>query len=165
MNSQFTIRPATIDDVPLVYAFIREIAEYERLLEEVVATPELVRESLFGPRPAAEAILAFQGDEPAGFAVYFQNYSTFQARPGIYLEDLFVRPAARGTGIGKALLARVAAIAVERGCTRLVWSALDWNELAIRFYLSLGSQPKSEWTSYHLSGEPLQRLAQFDAGR
>jgi GNAT superfamily N-acetyltransferase len=153
------IRPATKSDVPLIISFIRELAEYERLSNAVVATEERVAETLFGPRPAAEALIATLDDAPAGYAVYFQNYSSFVARPGIYLEDLFVRPAFRGTGIGRMLLARLAAIAQERGCARLEWVVLDWNEPAIRFYESLGARHMKGWSVFTLSGTAFDDLA------
>lgn len=153
------IRPGTKSDVPLILSFIRELAEYERLTDEVVATEERVEQTLFGPRPAAEVLIATVDDAPAGFAVYFQNYSTFAARPGIYLEDLFVRPAYRGKGIGRTLLARLAGIARDRGCARLDWVVLDWNEPAIRFYESLGTKPLTGWSVFSLSGKTLNDLA------
>ena len=154
------IRSATPSDVPLIFSFIRELAEYERLTQEVVSSEERVAQTLFGPKPAAEALIAAVNNQPAGFAVYFQNYSTFVGRPGIYLEDLFVRPAFRGNGVGRALLARLAAIARERGCARLEWVVLDWNELAIRFYESLGAKPLKGWSVFSLSGPALENLAE-----
>ena len=165
--SGLRIRPATEADVPLVLRFIRELAEYERLLHEVVATEERLRDTLFGARPAAEVVIAEDGGEPLGFALFFHNYSTFLAQPGIYLEDLYVRPAARGHGIGRALLAHLAALARARGCGRLEWWVLDWNESAIRFYRSLGAQSMDDWTVFRLTGEALARLgdeAAADAG-
>lgn len=154
-----TIRPATVADVPLILQFIRDLADYERLAHKVVADEEKLRASLFGPRPYAETLLAFLGDEPVGFALFFHNYSTFLAQGGIYLEDLFVRPEVRGQGIGRLLLTRLAQIASERGCERLEWMALDWNETAIRFYLGLGATAIDEWTTYRLTGEALAKLA------
>jgi GNAT superfamily N-acetyltransferase len=154
-----TLRAATEHDVPLILRFIRELAEYERLAHECVATEESVRETLFGARPYAEVIVAEEDGEPAGFALFFHNYSTFLARAGIYLEDLYVRPEMRGRGVGKKLLARLAAIAVERNCGRLEWSVLDWNEDAIRFYRSLGAKPQDEWTVYRVTGDALRELA------
>jgi GNAT superfamily N-acetyltransferase len=154
------IRPAAEADVPLILRFIRELAEYERLLHEVVATEERLRETLFGARPAAEVVIAEDADgEALGFALFFHNYSTFLARPGIYLEDLYVRPEARGRGAGRALLAHLARLAKERGCGRLEWWVLDWNESAIRFYRSLGAQPMDDWTVFRLTGDDLARLA------
>lgn len=157
--SPFSLRSATPDDVPVILTLIRGLAEYERLAHEVVATEELLRETLFGARPVAEVILAFDGDEAAGFALFFHNYSTFLARPGVYLEDLFVFPRFRGRGLGRILLSRLARIAVDRGCGRLEWSVLDWNVDAIRFYRSVGAEPMSEWTVQRVTGDALQALA------
>lgn len=159
LASPFSLRFATPDDVPVILACIRGLAEYERLAHEVVATEELLRETLFGARPAAEVILAFQGEEAAGFALFFHNYSTFLARPGVYLEDLFVFPRFRGQGLGRILLARLARIALDRGCGRLEWSVLDWNVDAIRFYQSVGAQAMSDWTINRVTGEALRALA------
>ena len=159
------IRAATAGDVPLILGFIRELAAYERLAHEVIATEEGLRDTLFGPRPYAEVIIAEAGGEPAGFALFFHNYSTFLGRPGLYLEDLYVRPAARGRGIGRALLAHLARLAAERGCGRLEWWVLDWNADAIRFYRSLGAQPMADWTVFRVSGEALERLAHGDPSR
>ncbi|MEW6167858.1 MAG: GNAT family N-acetyltransferase [Pseudomonadota bacterium] len=153
------IRPAQPRDVPVILGLIRALAEYERLLDQVSATEAALHESLFGARPYAEALLAWRGDEAAGFALYFHNYSTFLAKPGIYLEDLFVQPAHRKHGIGKALLAELARIAVARGCGRLEWAVLDWNAPAIAFYESLGARPLKEWIVNRLSGDALQALA------
>jgi GNAT superfamily N-acetyltransferase len=153
-----TIVPAGPRDLPLVHAFIRELAEYERLLHEVRATEEALGQTLFGPNPAAEIVIAYDGDEPAGFALFFQSYSTFLARPGLYLEDLFVRPAARKKGIGRKLLEHLAALAVARGYGRLEWRVLDWNDTAIRFYRSLGAEPLDDWTVFRVAGEALRRL-------
>ena len=145
--------------MPLVLAFIRELAEYERMAEEVVATEELLGAALFGERPVAEAAIAELDGGPVGFALFFHNFSTFLARPGIYLEDLYVRPAARGRGVGRALLAHLARLALERGCGRLEWAVLDWNEPAIRFYEGIGARQMTEWQIFRLSGEALARLA------
>jgi GNAT superfamily N-acetyltransferase len=153
------IRAATEADVPLILRFIRELAEYERLAHEVVATEEILRESLFGARRYAEVVIAEEDGEPAGFALFFHNFSTFRGRPGIYLEDLYVRPEMRGRGTGRALLAHLAALAVERGCGRLEWWVLDWNEPAIRFYRSLGAQAMDDWTVFRVAGDALRRLA------
>lgn len=153
------IRPAREADVPLVLRFIRELAEYERLLHEVVATEERLSDTLFGARPAAEVVIAEEDDEPVGFALFFHNYSTFLAQPGIYLEDLYVRREARGRGAGRALLAHLARLARERNCGRLEWWVLDWNQPAIRFYRSLGAEPMDDWTVYRLTGDHLARLA------
>ncbi len=153
------IRPATADDAALVVHFIRGLAEYERLAHECEATEARVRETLFGAEPQAEVVIAEVGGAPAGFALFFHSYSTFLARRGLYLEDLFVLPEYRGQGVGRALLAHLARIAVDRGCGRLEWSVLDWNEPAIRFYRSLGAAPMHEWTVQRLSGAALTALA------
>ena len=159
MGDGLTLRSATIDDAPLVLTLIRGLADYERLAHEAVATEADIRESLFGSRPAAEVLIAETGGEPAGFALFFHNYSTFLGRRGLYLEDLFVFPAFRGRGIGRALMARLAQIAVERNCGRFEWWVLDWNEPSIRFYESLGARAMSDWTVYRLTGAPLEQLA------
>ena len=157
--SELIIREATIDDVPLILTFIKELAEYERLPHEVVATEESLREALFGERRAAEVFIGEHGGEPAGFALFFHNFSTFVGRPGLYLEDLYVRPARRGQGFGRALLAHLARLAKRRGCGRLEWAVLDWNEPAIRFYRSLGAVAMDEWTVYRVAGDALDKLA------
>jgi GNAT superfamily N-acetyltransferase len=153
------IRVATEDDVPLVLSLIKELAEYERLSHEVVATEEMLRDSLFGERRVAEVILGYLRDGPAGFALFFHNFSTFLGKPGIYLEDLYVKPEFRGAGVGRALLVYLAKLARERGCGRLEWSVLDWNEPAIRFYKALGAVPMEDWTVYRVMGEALDELA------
>jgi len=153
------IVPATERDVPVILDLIRQFAEFERLSHVVTATEERLRATLFGERPCAETLLASYGGECVGFALYFTNYSTFVAKPGLYLEDLFVKPHARGKGIGRALLERVAQIAVERGCWRIDWVVLDWNQPAIEFYKRLGAVPMDGWTTFRLTGEPLRRLA------
>jgi len=160
-TSVITLRPATVGDVSTILKCIQGLAEYERLAHECQATEELLRESLFGDSPAAEVTLALVGDEPAGFALWFRSYSTFLARPGIYLEDLFVFPEFRGHGVGKLLLTSLARTAVDRGYGRLEWAVLDWNVDAIRFYESLGARPNSEWTTYRLAGDALGSAAQF----
>ena len=152
------ITPASEHDVPLVLSFIRKLAEYEKLSHQVVATEDLLREGLFGPRRVAEVVLAYLDSQPVGFALFFHNFSTFIGRPGIYLEDLFVEPEHRGKGIGKALLAYVANLAVERGCGRFEWAVLDWNTPSIDFYKSLGAVPLDDWTLFRLTGEALQKL-------
>lgn len=161
-----TLRPATRDDIPTILSLIRELAQYEREPDAAVATPELIERNLFGDGvgngPIAEAIIAQINASPVGFAVFFHNFSTWLGRPGIYLEDLFVRPEARGMGVGKALLARVASIAVARGCRRLEWAVLDWNEPAIGFYRRLGATPMSEWTTYRMTEPALSELARLD---
>ena len=152
------IRVAVRDDAPLILAFIRELAAYEKLAHEVVATEDAIRGTLFGDTPRAEVLIAELDGAPVGFALFFHNYSTFLGRPGIYLEDLFVRPEARQHGVGRALLAELAVIASRRGCSRLEWAVLDWNESAIGFYRRLGAKPCDEWTTYRLSGEGLAKL-------
>ena len=154
-----TITPASERDVPLVLSFIRKLAEYEKLSDQMVATEELLREGLFGPHRVAEVVLAYLAGEPVGFALYFHNFSTFVGRPGIYLEDLFVEPAHRGKGVGKALLIHVAKIAVERGCGRFDWAVLDWNTPSIDFYKSLGAVPLDDWTLFRLTGDTLHQVA------
>jgi GNAT superfamily N-acetyltransferase len=154
-----TIRPAAPDDVPAIGALIRGLARYERLENAVTMTEADLMAGLFGPRPYAETLLAEEDGRAVGFALFFHSFSTFLAKPGIYLEDLFVVESHRGRGIGRTLLARLAAIAVERGCARLEWAVLDWNEDAIGFYERLGARPNSEWTIYRLTGDSLSRLA------
>jgi GNAT superfamily N-acetyltransferase len=154
-----TIRPATARDVPTILAHIRGLAEYERLAHEVRATDEGLREALFGPVPGAEVLLAEVNGQPAGFALFFHNFSTFLGQRGLYLEDLFVRPEHRGHGIGRRLLAELAALAVSRRCGRLEWAVLDWNAPAIGFYTSLGAVPMDEWTTFRLTGDGLVALA------
>jgi GNAT superfamily N-acetyltransferase len=153
------IRPAAAADIPAILGFIRELADYEKLSHEVVATEALLHEHLFGRRPMAEVQIAALDDKPVGFALYFHNFSTFLGRPGIYLEDLYVQPAVRGKGVGTALLRTVARIAVDRECGRLEWSVLDWNEPSIRFYENLGATPMSDWTIYRVTGPALKNLA------
>ena len=175
MSDNITIRPATEQDVPLIQRFIRDLARYEHLEHEMVATEEGLRKSLFGERRYAEVVFACVGAngddadpanaEPVGFALFFHNYSTFLGKPGIYLEDLFVRPEARGRGIGKRLLAWLAQTAVARDCGRLEWAVLDWNEPSIGFYRSLGAVLKSEWQIFRLTGDPLKALADTSQGR
>ena len=154
-----SIRPATANDVPTVASLIRALSKYEKLEHEVSMTEDKLRATMFGPRPYAEAVLAEEGGDPVGFALFFHNYSTFLAQPGIYLEDLYVLDTHRGKGIGKALLAHLAKIAVERKCGRLEWAVLDWNVDAIGFYQRLGAKPNAEWTVYRLTGDALTRLA------
>jgi GNAT superfamily N-acetyltransferase len=153
------IRPATEADLGTIDELIRALAEYERMADEVVMDVQLLKKNLFGGRPYAEVLIAEMDGEAAGFALFFHNFSTFVGRPGIYLEDLFVKPEHRGKGFGKALLKRLAEIAVERDCGRLEWAVLDWNEPAIGFYKSLGARPNEEWTVYRLAGESLRNLA------
>lgn len=160
MNTpDFEIRAATESDVPLILNFIKKLARYERLAHEVVATEELLRETLFGERRTAEVVFGYHRGVPAAFALFFHNYSTFLGRPGIYLEDLYVEEQYRGQGIGKAMLAYLAQVAVERKCGRLEWWVLDWNAPAIQFYQKLGATPMNDWTVFRLTGEALANLA------
>jgi GNAT superfamily N-acetyltransferase len=154
----FRIEEATERDLPLILRLIKDLAEYEKLAHAVVATEATLRESLFVKR-AAETLIGYAGDEPAGFAMFFQTFSTFLGVPGMYLEDIFVEPRFRRQGLGEALLARLAQIAVERGYGRLEWSVLDWNDLAIGFYGKIGARPMDDWTVYRLTGESLRSLA------
>jgi len=156
---RMNIRTATEDDLPLILRFIRELAEYERLAHAVVATEDALRATLFGNPRFAEVLIGEDDGEPFGFALFFHNYSTFLARPGVYLEDLYVRPEFRGKGYGRALLARIASIAIERNCGRVEWSVLNWNEPAIRFYRSLGALPMDQWTVFRVTGDALETLA------
>ncbi|MBN8485377.1 MAG: GNAT family N-acetyltransferase [Sphingomonadales bacterium] len=156
-----TIRPATPSDLPLIAQLIRDLAEYEKLAHEVRFDEAVLQAKLFGARPYAEVVIGELDGTPQGFALFFHNFSTFEGRPGIYLEDLFVRPAARGAGLGKALLSHLAALAIERDCARLEWSVLDWNEPAIGFYRRLGARLMDEWTVMRVDGA---ELAQLGAG-
>ena len=153
-----TIRPAERADVPIIAELIRRLARFEKLEHEVTMTEDRLATNLFGTRRYAETLIAEQDGEPVGFALFFHNFSTFLAQPGIYLEDLFVLPDHRGGGIGRALLKELARLAVERGCGRLEWAVLDWNRDAIGFYERLGARPNSEWTVYRLAGEALTTL-------
>lgn len=155
----FRIEKAARENVPLILSFIRELAEYERLAHEVAATEDMLRGALFGERPFAEVIIAYEAEEAVGFALFFHNFSTFMGRPGIYLEDLYVRPRSRGKGIGRALLVYLARLAKERGCGRLEWAVLNWNEPAIKFYKSLGAVPMDEWTVFRLTSDKLNKPA------
>ena len=154
------IQPVSENDVALLLTFIRELAEYERLADKVVTTELVLRDSLFGARPAAEALIAYLRDEPVAFAIWFYNFSSFLGRPGLYVEDIYVRPHARGRGVGKALLLHLARLAKLRCCARMEWSVLDWNELAISFYKGLGARPMDEWTTFRLDAHALARLAE-----
>ena len=159
MKSAFSIRHATVADVPLILDFIRRLAEYEKLSHLVVASEELLSQEMFGPRSHVEVLLGFEGEQPVGFAVYFHNFSTFLGRKGIWLEDLFVLPEARGRGYGKRLLLALARIAAERNCGRFEWAVLDWNQPSIDFYQSLGAVPLDDWTIFRVTGDALRKLA------
>jgi GNAT superfamily N-acetyltransferase len=161
--SEIRITTATEADVPVILEMIRGLADYEKLSHVVRATEQQLRHTLFGERPAAEVLLAHLNAEPVGFALFFPNYSTFLAQPGIYLEDLFVKPHARGKGAGLALFMELARIAVARGCGRVEWAVLDWNKPSIGFYKKLGAVPMDEWTTFRLTSEPLARLAAMRA--
>jgi GNAT superfamily N-acetyltransferase len=183
MTENFVIKPATIDDVPLILQFIRELAAYEKLLHEVVATEEILRETLFGEcggsyggsdgsgsdamlgeaaqrRGYAEVVIGYYDGAPVSFALFFHNFSTFLGRPGIYLEDLYVKPEMRGKGLGKRVLSYLAQLALQRKCGRLEWWVLDWNKSAIDFYLKIGAKPMDEWTVFRVTGDALDKLAQ-----
>lgn len=154
-----TIRPATTTDIATVLQFIRALAEYEKLAHEVVVDEARIAATLFAPQPKSFCLIAEWNGEPVGFAIYFFNYSTFLGRHGLYVEDAFVNPEHRGKGIGQALFAQMAQIAMENQCGRMEWWVLDWNQPAIDFYVAMGAEPMSEWTVHRLSGEPLARLA------
>ncbi len=158
-GQEFRIEQATARDAPVILGMIKALAEYERMSDQVTATEETLRATLFGARPAAEVVIGYAGDQPAGFALFFHNYSTFLGQPGLYLEDLFVAPGWRGSGLGKRLLTYLARLAVERGCGRFEWSVLDWNEPAIGFYKKLGATPMDEWTVFRVTGDALRQLA------
>jgi GNAT superfamily N-acetyltransferase len=159
MSNSITIRPATPHEIPLVLEFVRELAIYERLEHEMTATAEDFAAALFGARSCAEVVFACLDGTPVGYALFFRTFSTFVGKPGIFLEDLFVRPHARGHGVGKRLLAWLARTALERGCGRLEWAVLDWNEPSIGFYRSLGAVAQDQWTAYRLADQALQELA------
>jgi GNAT superfamily N-acetyltransferase len=159
MPPDFNIRPARVEDVPVILELIRDLATYERAPDDVVATEEQLIDVLFGERPVAEVLLAFEEESPVGFAVYFYNFSTWLGRPGLYLEDLFVKPAKRGKGYGRALLVELAKVARDRGCGRMEWAVLNWNEPAIKFYRALGAKPMDEWTVFRLTGGEIAKLA------
>jgi len=159
MHPLLRIQPATPDDVPLMLDLVRELAEYEKQPEAVKATPEQLRSALFGERPAAEAVIARWDGRPVGWALWFQSFSTWTGRPGLWLEDLYVRPAYRRRGVGRALLVYLARLCRERGYGRFEWAVLDWNTPAVGFYRALGAEAMSEWTTHRLAGEALERLA------
>ena len=158
-SENFQIRPARVEDVSIILQLIRDLATYERAPHQVTATEEQLVDVLFGERPAAEVLLAFEGQLPIGFAVFFHNFSTWLGRPGLYLEDLFVKPDKRGKGYGRALLVELARIARNRGCGRMEWAVLNWNEPAIKFYRSLGARPMDEWTVFRLTRDEIAKLA------
>ena len=162
IQTDFEIRPACVADVPIILKLIRDLATYERAPNEVTATEEQLVDVLFGEKPVAEVLLAFEKDTPVGFALFFYNFSTWLGRPGLYLEDLFVKPDKRGKGYGRALLVDLAKIARERVCGRMEWAVLNWNEPAIKFYRALGAKPLDQWTVYRLTGDGITRLAESD---
>ena len=165
MNAAQIIRLANPDDVPAIHGMIRELAEFEKLLHEVVATEADLHRTLFGPQPVAEALMATVGEQPAAFALFFTTYSTFAGKPGLYLEDLYVKPPYRARGIGKRLIASGAAMAVERGYARYEWIVLDWNTRAIEFYQACGAEMHGDWRRMRVSGEPLRKLSATFADR
>ncbi len=162
-QSNFKIRPACVADVPIILQLIRDLATYERAPNEVTATEKQLADVLFGEKPVAEVLLAFENETPAGFAVFFHNFSTWLGRPGLYLEDLFVKPEKRGKGYGHALLVDLAKIAHDRGCGRMEWAVLNWNDPAIQFYRKLGAKPMEEWTVFRLTHDGIVRLAQSES--
>ena len=163
IQSDFEIRPARVDDVPVILELIRDLATYERAPDEVTATEEQLVDVLFGKQPAAEVLLAFAAKSPVGFAVFFYNFSTWLGRPGLYLEDLFVKPEKRGKGYGRALLVDLAKIARDRGCGRMEWAVLNWNDPAIQFYRKLGAKPMDEWTVFRLTRDGIAMLAKSES--
>ncbi|PYL25993.1 MAG: N-acetyltransferase [Verrucomicrobia bacterium] len=163
MRPDFEIRAAGVEDVPVILELIRELATYERAPNEVVATEKQLVEVLFGERPTAEVLLAFERKSPVGFAVFFHNFSTWLGRPGLYLEDLFIKPEKRGKGYGRAVLVDLAKIALDRGCGRMEWAVLNWNEPAIKFYRALGAKPLDEWTVFRLTRDGIARRAQSES--
>ncbi len=163
MKKAFSIRGATVADIPVILQLIRDLATYERAPNEVSATETQLFDVLFGEKPVAEVLLAFEEEIPIGFAVFFHNFSTWLGRPGLYLEDLFVKPEARGKGYGRALLVDLAKIARARGCGRMEWAVLDWNDPAIQFYRKLGAKPLEEWTVFRLTRDGIAKLAQSES--
>jgi len=162
IQTDFAIRSARVEDVPIIFQLIRDLATYERAPNEVTATEEQLVDVLFGKRPAAEVLLAFEKDKPVGFAVFFHNFSTWLGRPGLYLEDLFVKPENRGKGYGRALLVDLAKIARDRGCGRMEWAVLNWNDPAIQFYRKLGAKPLDEWSVFPLTRDGIVKLAETE---
>ncbi len=162
IQTDFAIRSARVEDVPIIFQLIRDLATYERAPNEVTATEEQLVDVLFGKRPAAEVLLAFEKDKPVGFAVFFHNFSTWLGRPGLYLEDLFVKPENRGKGYGRALLVDLAKIACDRGCGRMEWAVLNWNDPAIQFYRKLGAKPLDEWSVFRLTRDGIVKLAETE---
>jgi GNAT superfamily N-acetyltransferase len=158
LSPDFEIREGTLSDIPIILTFIKELAEYEKMSDDVVANEKLLKEHLFGEKRSAEVVIAYYQNKPVGFALYFYNFSTFLGRPGLYLEDLYVRKPMRGNGFGKALLKHLAKIANENNCGRMEWAVLNWNEPSIQFYKSLGAKPMNDWTVYRVTGEALQEL-------
>jgi GNAT superfamily N-acetyltransferase len=163
MQTDFKIRSARVADAPIILQLIRDLATYERAPNEVTATEEQLIDVLFGEKPVAEVLLAFEKETPVGFAVFFYNFSTWLGRPGLYLEDLFVKPEKRGKGYGHALLVELAKIARDRGCGRMEWAVLDWNEPAIKFYRTLGAKPMEEWTVFRLTRDGIAELAKSES--
>jgi len=163
IQTDFAIRSARVEDVPVILQLIRDLATYERAPNDVTATAEQLVEILFSEKPVAEVLLAFEQDAPIGFAVFFHNFSTWLGRPGLYLEDLFVKPEKRGKGYGHALLVELAKIARDRDCGRMEWAVLDWNDPAIQFYRKLGAKPMEEWTVFRLTRDGIAKLAQSEA--
>ena len=163
MQTDFKIRSARVTDVPIILQLIRDLASYERAPNDVTANEEQLVDVLFGKKPAAEVLLAFENETPVGFAVFFHNFSTWLGRPGLYLEDLFVKPEKRGKGYGHALLVDLAKIARDRGCGRMEWAVLDWNDPAIQFYRKLGAKPMEEWTVFRLTRDGIAELAQSES--
>jgi GNAT superfamily N-acetyltransferase len=158
LSPEFEIREGTLSDIPIILTFIKELAEYEKMSDDVVANEKLIKEHLFGEKKSAEVVIAYYQNKPVGFALYFYNFSTFLGRPGLYLEDLYVRKQMRGNGFGKALLKHLAKIANQKNCGRMEWAVLNWNEPSIQFYKSLGAEPMNDWTVYRVTGESLQEL-------
>jgi len=163
MQHDFEIRPARVADVPIILKLIRDLATYERAPNEVTATEEQLVDVLFGEKPVAEVLLAFEKDTPVGFALFFYNFSTWLGRPGLYLEDLFVKPEKRGKGYGRGLLVNLAKIAHDRGCGRMEWAVLNWNDPAIKFYRALGAKPMDEWTVFRLTRDGIAELAKSES--